>query len=243
MSHNAVVNPTTIMSEYYLSKLKKTGRDWANTMLPACVPSKGCVYGYDSTMGDVYMPMTWREKTTLPAYREMEYVPNPHLNSTDDPEESVHINCLRMLWQMEKANLWPKWRSHHWTNEISSPLDLERYQDYGSSGSDYMYREMAVIANTLEVLYNIHLRREWIHSGSISLMQIWRQMIYSEYISKWPWESSPKCMTWEMLKKTQTCISEKSTCLNTMDVSTWCAWASHTLQQVQDTYQAHNQES
>ncbi len=53
----------------------------------------------------------------------------------------------------------PKYTSH-WTNEISSPLDLERYQDYGSSGSDYMYRAMAVIANALEVLYNIHLRRE-----------------------------------------------------------------------------------
>jgi hypothetical protein len=62
-------------------------------MLPACVR----VYGYDSIMGDVYMPMMWRGKTTLPAYKEMEYVPNPHLNSTDDPEESVHINCLRTL--------------------------------------------------------------------------------------------------------------------------------------------------
>jgi hypothetical protein len=158
MSHNAAVDPTMMMSEYHLCKQRRAARDRANTILLACVPSKGCVYGYNGVMGDVFMPITWREMD-LPPFKEMEYVPNPHLSATDEDEESVHRYKLskKPVSNAESKTL-TKMRepvyTSHWTDEISSPLELEKYHDHGSSGNDCVYRALAVIANAKEIRYS-----------------------------------------------------------------------------------------
>jgi hypothetical protein len=155
MSHNAAVDPTMMMSEYHLCKQRKTARDRANTILLACVPSKGCVYGYNGVMGDVFMPVTWRE-TTLPAFKEMEYIPNPHLSATDEDEDSVHRYKMskRPVTDAESKTMTKMIEpvyTDHWTDKISSLLELERYHDYGSSGHYCVYRALAVLANAREI--------------------------------------------------------------------------------------------
>jgi hypothetical protein len=95
----------------------------------------------------------------LPAFKEMEYVPNPHLSATDDPGDNVHRYKLskRPVTDAETKTMTkmrePRYTTH-WTDKISTPLKLEKYDYYGSSGSDCVYRALAVIANAREILYS-----------------------------------------------------------------------------------------
>jgi hypothetical protein len=89
----------------------------------------------------------------------MEYIPNPHLSATDEDKDSVHRYKLskRPVTDAESKTI-TKMRepvyTAHWTDKISSPLELERYHDYGSSGNDCVYRALAVIANAREIRYS-----------------------------------------------------------------------------------------